>query len=200
MDFRQLYIKCTTEFEEGFAKRTAEEIIDAKAIDAFMELLDYAVSNQRKEGKLCFRAFYVLEAIYLYPYFFTPTQKYTFYTWLPLLKNRSAHRHIAKIMCLEFEASTAKDLLKLKVSESELLQCIENLAGWLIDEQSKVAVQIWSLEAMLRLRKTCVCAPEYAQAQQLLQEILPTCMELFVHTPTPGKQSRIRQWTESGLL
>lgn len=200
MDFRQLYIKCTTRFEEGFAKRTAEEIIEANAVDTFMELLVYAVSNQAKEGKLCFRAFYVLEAIYLFPYFFTPNQKQQFYQWIPLLKNRSAHRHMSKLMCLEFEASSAKDLATLPVSESDLQQCVEHLAEWLIDEHSKVAVQIWSLEALLRLQEICRTPNEYPKVQQMLKEILPPCVELFLNVPTPGKQSRIRQWSASGLL
>lgn len=200
MDFQQLYDVCTTRFEEGFAVRTAQEVIESDSVCEFMKLLEYAVEHQKHEPKLCFRAFYVLEAMYLYPYLFTCSQKHRVLQWVPALTNRSAQRHVSKLLAMEFESFSVTALPMEKPEESELVACVESLAEWLIDEKSKVTVQIWSLEALLRLKQVCQQTQTYLELGFVLQEILPTCIELFCAAPTPGKQSRMKLWSSCGLL
>lgn len=210
MDFEQLYRMCTQGYDQGFAIKSAADIMDAHAVDSFLNFVEYAVSRQKEERNLCFRAFYVLEHIYLSAYPFTSEQKVRLFQWIPRLHNRSAHRHISKLFSLEVQSCIQHKSPALPLSEEQTLLCVESLAEWLIEEKSKVAVQIWALEALLQVRAYCVFAQHSLRGNKqvqacpkleaLIQEILPACLDIFASVSTPGKQCRLKAWRETGLL
>ncbi len=175
----------TADFYEGFAEQCGKIIIEQQGVDALFDLLSdtIVVSNladMKKDAlsRIGFRAAYALDFIYFSNNKVFDIYYQNFFSIFPLVTNESTKRHFAKIMA----DILAKDnyLAELADYESVASACVD----WIINEKVRVAVQVWAVECLIRLKGRVGWVPD------LLDDIL----DRLSINPSPGMVVRLRGW------
>jgi len=175
----------TADFYEGFAEQCGTIIIEQQGIDALFELLTDTVvisnvAGMKKDAlsRIGFRAAYVFDFIYFSNNKAFDKYYQSFFSIFPMVTNESTKRHFARVMA----DILAKDnyLAELTDYESVASACVD----WIINDKVRVAVQVWAVECLIRLKGRVGWVPD------LLDDIL----DRLSINPSPGMITRLKVW------
>ncbi|OFY45093.1 MAG: hypothetical protein A2X18_14260 [Bacteroidetes bacterium GWF2_40_14] len=178
----------TADFYEGFAEQCGKIIIEQQGVDALFGLLTdtiviFNVAGMKKDAlsRIGFRAAYALDYIYFSNNKVFDKYYQNFFFIFPLVTNESTKRHFAKVMA----DILAKDnyLAELADYESVASACVD----WIINEKVRVAVQVWAVECLIRLKGRVGWVPD----------ILDDILDKLSINPSPGMIVRLRGWRNS---
>jgi hypothetical protein len=190
MTKREIVQLLTRDFYENFASECAKIIIAEKAEETLFGLLCDMIGREKsvlnelgikkgyEEGKTEFRAAYVFEYVYFANPQFLESRVVEFAMLFPAVRGESAKRHFCKIMA---NLLNYTDVNKYRV-EFEIVasSCID----WIISRKVKVAVVVWAVECLLKLK------PFYRWLPEILEEIMDNLSE----NPTAGMKVRLKKW------
>ena len=199
MTKRDIILLLTANFYEGFAEQCGNMIIERKGPDSLFELLSdiitfsnavkskteveehfhYLIDIKRENlTRIEFRAAYVFDFIYFSDNTIFNRYYPEFFSLFPLVTNESTKRHFSRIM---------SDILTYDkyISDSTNYDAIAAACvDWIINERVRVAVQVWAVECLIRLKDRVEWVPD------LLYDML----DKLSIKPSPGMIVRLRRW------
>lgn len=169
----------TASFYKDFARQCAAIIIEQNAVELIYTLATEQIElahPKPQRDMIAFRAAYVLETIYFVDRNHFEPYRVRFMDDFAQTKSESAKRHFTKMM---------DDILKLYEPTDEQSEAIAQACiFWITEPKTRVAVQIWAVEILLKLCTTT----------DWLKVIMPEIVHSLTINPSPAIISRHRKW------